>query len=179
MNLKNIIVIFALSLCIGIEIVSAESLRTGKEDKLIELEEDFSLSEEDLESDGLNQEDIETTLNTDIQKRSKIRATDAVDENSKIAEIVALNKVTSKSEKISVKIGESSFFGNIEITLFKCYKSSDLYNPIDKILLKVDEHRVDSDPETIFQGWLFSSNQSISGLNHPVYEIMALKCYSK
>ena len=93
-----------------------------------------------------------------------------------IAKLAALNKVTAKSEKISIQVGESTFFGNIKISALKCIKSSELYNPTDKILVKVEEHRIDGDPEVLFHGWLFQNNLSISGLEHAVYELIAVGC---
>lgn len=135
-----------------------------------ELEENFELSEEEGDAKQGNQEDAKF-FTPQIKEPRKIK-----DVSVGIAEIVALNKVTSKSEKFAIKIGEKAFFGNLEIVPHKCIKSRDLYNPIDKILIKIDEYKIDSDPENIFQGWILSATPSVSGLNHPVYEVIAIEC---
>jgi hypothetical protein len=133
-----------------------------------ELEENFELSEE-------SEENIDEENSRSILPKAK-ESSIIQPSNARIAEVVALNKVTSKSERLSMKIGEHTFFGNIEITAYKCIKSHDIYNPIDKILIKIEEHKSDLDPENIFQGWLLSSNPGISGLTHPVYEVIAIGC---
>ena len=174
MNFKHIIFIFSLFIT---KLIFANTLTLvgASQDQTKELEENFELSEE------VNADDISSLPQINIMEAPSTPLKTQLNKNTsvKMADFVALNKVTSKSEKFSVKIGESTFFGNIEIRLIKCYKSSDIYNPIDKILLRVDEHKIDSDPDTIFQGWLFSSNPSISGVKHPVYEIIAIRCYSE
>jgi hypothetical protein len=136
----------------------------------MELEENFELSEEEEDVKQGDQEDAKFFI-PQIKEPTKVK-----DLSVGIAEIVALNKVTSKSEKFAIKIGEKAFFGNLEIVPYKCIKSSDPYNPMDKILIKIDEYKIDSDPENIFQGWILSTAPSLSGLNHPVYEVIAIEC---
>jgi len=93
------------------------------------------------------------------------------------AKIIALNKITSKSQELSFKIGEAKYFGNIEIKIHKCIKNHNPYTPYSGILLTVIENKTDEDPITIFQGWMISSNISISTLEHPIYEIFAKDCF--
>lgn len=93
------------------------------------------------------------------------------------AKIIAVNKITAQSKEISLKMGEPQYFGNIEIKAHKCYKDLNPYNPDSKILLTVIEEKVDEEPATLFQGWMMSSNISISTFEHPVYEIFAKDCF--
>lgn len=92
------------------------------------------------------------------------------------AKIIALNKITANSEEIILKIGKTSYFHNAEIKLNKCWKSPDQYMPNNQILLDVVENKADEDAKSIFHGWLISSQPSLSTLEHPVYEIMAVEC---
>lgn len=91
--------------------------------------------------------------------------------------IIVLNKITATSKELNLKLGESKYFGNIQITLHKCVKNLDPYNEDNNILLTVTEHKIDEDPILTFQGWLFSSSISISSLEHPIYEILAQNCF--
>lgn len=113
--------------------------------------------------------------------RSKDELTTASDQDDlKIynsAKIIAINKITAQSKEIILKLGEPKYFGNIEIKIFKCYKDTNPYNPDSKILLAITEERVDEEPTIIFQGWMMSSNISISTFEHPVYEIFAKDCF--
>ena len=93
------------------------------------------------------------------------------------AKIIAINKITAQSKEIIVKSGEPKYFGNIEIKIYKCYKDVNPYNPDSKILLSITEEKVDEEPAILFQGWMMSSNISISTFEHPVYEIFAKDCF--
>ena len=93
-----------------------------------------------------------------------------------VAKIVALNKITAKSKEFAVKIGDTAYFGNIAISVKKCWGNNDPYFPENKILLSVVESRVDDDPQNIFSGWMISSNIQASAMEHPSYEVIAINC---
>lgn len=95
------------------------------------------------------------------------------------AKFVALNKITAKSQEFSIKVGGSAYFGNISITVKKCWSNNDPYLPQNKILLNVVESKVDEDPMNIFSGWVISSNIQASALEHPSYELIAIDCHDK
>jgi hypothetical protein len=92
------------------------------------------------------------------------------------AKILVLNKVTSLSKEVIINVGEAKYFGNIEIKLYKCAVSLDIYKPNNLMLLSVTEHNIDDENIDIFNGWLMSQNFSISSLEHPIYEIFAREC---
>jgi hypothetical protein len=92
------------------------------------------------------------------------------------AKIIALNKITAKSEELIFKLGEAKYFGNIEIKIHKCLKNHNPYSPYSTILLTATENKTDEDPAIIFQGWMVSSNAAISTMQHPIYEIFAKDC---
>lgn len=93
------------------------------------------------------------------------------------ARIIAINKITAQSKEMVLKLKESKYFGNIEIKVHKCHKDLNPYAPDSKILLTVIEEKVDEEPTLLFQGWMMSSNISISTFEHPVYEIFAKDCF--
>lgn len=92
------------------------------------------------------------------------------------AHIVAINKITAKSRQVTVELGKSSFFDNIELKLYKCWKSSDPYIQNSQILITVSENKFDEDAKLIFEGWLISSEPALSTFEHPVYEVLAMDC---
>lgn len=93
-----------------------------------------------------------------------------------IAKIVALNKITAKSQEFTIEVGNTAYFGNIAISVQKCYSNNDLYLPTSKIFVSVVENRVDEDPQNIFKGWLISGNIPASVVEHPSYELIAIGC---
>lgn len=116
-------------------------------------------------------------------------------ETSAVAILQGLNKVTGKTSELRVKIGEEVTFGKLDIKVKRCWRAPLDQRPENKILLEIkeDDSRQDLDvinPQnsantnqkseelrrTIFYGWMFSSSPSISGLEHPIYDITAIEC---
>ena len=99
--------------------------------------------------------------------------------NSDVAILQGLNKITAKTSALKVKVGEKTNFGSLSIEVKKCWKSPPDQNPENKILLKISEVDGDGLDNVIFYGWMFSSSPSISGLEHPIYDIIAISCKFK
>ena len=113
--------------------------------------------------------------------------TDQIDQSNfaNIAILQGLDKITGRSSQIKIKIGQEVRFGKLSIIMHKCWKSPADQRPENKILLEIYEDSVNKTENNskdkngrnrIFYGWIFSSSPSISGLEHPVYDITALKC---
>lgn len=92
------------------------------------------------------------------------------------AEIIILNKITAKSESKQFKIGERNFFGNISIEVRKCIKNTDPLKENNIMLISVFENKIEDANRPVFHGWVFSANPSVSTLEHPVYELIPVKC---
>jgi hypothetical protein len=135
-----------------------ETIDTG------EGEGEGSISEPHDSSKGRNKDELTTPDQDDLKVYNS-------------AKIIAINKITAQSKEIILKSGEPKYFGNIEIKVYKCYKDVNPYNPDSKILLAITEEKVDEEPTILFQGWMMSSNISISTFEHPVYEIFAKDCF--
>ncbi len=106
---------------------------------------------------------------------------DKIDSSSfyKIAVIQALNKVTAKTSILELQVGGGIKFGKLTIQARKCWQASSEQRPDSKILLEVfDEASDGKQPikNRIFYGWMISSSPSISGLEHPIYDITAIGC---
>lgn len=95
---------------------------------------------------------------------------------AKKAEIAILNKLTAKTQKISLSQNKIAVFDNLNIILNKCIKVSDPYASYDTVLITMVEHKVDQDSKLIFEGWLIAGQPALSSLGHPIYEVFALNC---
>lgn len=87
-----------------------------------------------------------------------------------------LNKITGKTSIINAKIGETINFELLNIQLLKCWKSYPEENKENKLLLKVYENDLKNNKKIIFYGWFFSSAPSISGIEHPLYDLKLIDC---
>ena len=93
-------------------------------------------------------------------------------------EIKILDKVSSKSSLVKLKIGEEKKFKNLLIKSTKCKNSEFDDNPEITAYLQVEDlTNRDNDEVNIFNGWTFLSSPTINPFDHPVYDIWLTKCY--
>ena len=96
----------------------------------------------------------------------------------KFFEIKILDKVSSKSNLLKLKIGEETKYQNLLIKGLKCKNSEFDDNPEITAYIQVqDLFNKDNDEVFIFNGWTFSSSPAINPFDHPVYDIWLTKCY--
>ena len=93
-------------------------------------------------------------------------------------EIKILDKVSSKSNVLKIKIGEEKKFKNLLIKPLKCKNSEFDDNPEITAYLQVkDLTNKNNDEVFVFNGWTFSSSPTVRPFDHPVYDIWLTKCY--
>ena len=98
--------------------------------------------------------------------------------NAKFIEIKILDKVSSKTNLLKLKIGEEKTFQNLLIKSLKCKNSEFDDNPEITAYIEVKDLTDKNNNEVfVFNGWMFSSSPSITPFDHPVYDIWLTKCY--
>ncbi len=98
--------------------------------------------------------------------------------DEKFVEIKILDKVSSKTNKLSFKINEEEKFKNLIIKVLKCKNSEFDDNPEITAYLQVRDISDKSNDEVfVFNDWTFSSSPSLRPFDHPVYDIWLIKCY--
>ena len=98
--------------------------------------------------------------------------------NGKFIEIKILDKVSSKTNLLKLKIGEEKKFQNLLIKSLKCKNSEFDDNPEITAYIQVkDLVNKDNNEVFIFNGWTFSSSPAINPFDHPVYDIWLARCY--
>ncbi|MDB9831725.1 DUF2155 domain-containing protein [Candidatus Pelagibacter sp.] len=96
----------------------------------------------------------------------------------KFIEIKILDKVSSKSSLLKLKIGEEKKFKNLLIKSLKCKNSEFDDNPEITAYIQVrDLTKKDNDEVFVFNGWTFLSSPTLNPFDHPVYDIWLTKCY--
>ena len=99
--------------------------------------------------------------------------------NEKFAEILVLDKVSSKTTKLKLIIGKDLFFQNLNINILKCQNSKFDDDPeVTAFMQVIDLKNKDKDKVFVFNDWTFASSPSIRPFDHPVYDIWLKKCYS-
>jgi len=99
--------------------------------------------------------------------------------NEIFADLNILDKVSSKSLNITLKIGEELKFQNLLIKVLKCHNSKFDDDPEIMAYMQVRDLTINNkDKVFVFNDWTFASSPSIMPFDHPVYDIWLKKCYS-
>ena len=99
--------------------------------------------------------------------------------NEKYAELKILDKVSSKTSSIKIKIGDEFTFQNLLINVLKCQNSKFDDDPeVTAYMQVIDLKATNNNKVYIFNGWTFASSPSIRPFDHPVYDIWLKRCYS-
>ena len=98
--------------------------------------------------------------------------------NLNFVEIKILDKISSKTNRLTLNIQEESKFENLIIKVLKCKNSEFDDNPEVTAYMQVkDITLTNNDQVFVYNGWTFLSSPSITLFDHPVYDIWLIKCY--
>ena len=98
--------------------------------------------------------------------------------SGKFLEIKILDKVSSKTSTVELKIGKEIEFKNLLIKSLKCENSKFDDNPeITAYIQVIDKTNTNNDEVFVFNGWAFSSSPSLKPFDHPVYDIWLMSCF--
>ena len=121
-----------------------------------------------------NIEDTNNNLNTNnvIKNKKKDKS-----KTSLTAKFIGLDKITAKTSKINIKIGETKKFGMLEIKAIKCGKTQSDNEVGEAAYLQViDLSDTQNEKVFVFNGWTFSSSPSLRPVEHPVYDLWLIGC---
>ena len=100
------------------------------------------------------------------------------DKEKSFVEIKILDKVSSKSILLRLKIGKEKKYKNLLIKSLKCKNSEFDDTPEITAYIQVQDLTNKNKNEVfVFNGWTFSSSPTINPFDHPVYNIWLTKCY--
>ena len=99
--------------------------------------------------------------------------------NEEYAELNILDKVSSKTSSVNIKVGDEFIFQNLQINVLKCQNSKFDDDPEVTAYMQVkDLKSTNKNKVFVFNGWTFASSPSIRPFDHPIYDIWLKKCYS-
>ena len=169
-NLKIFVFLSTLFFANNLSIFAADKIETVP---LINLEELSPTFEED--KDAL--ETIEDQ-NTNLDNTAKVSEENKTQKNDKVyINIKALDKITAKTSAIRLAIGDTEFFGPLEIKALKCQLSekNDSTDTVAYLQVK-DLSAKDNNQVFLFNGWTFASSPTLQSIDHPIYDLWITSC---
>jgi hypothetical protein len=89
------------------------------------------------------------------------------------AEIQALDKISTRSATLTIRVGQAAQFGTLTVTVEACVARSPEQTPDSAAFLIVNDPRPGA---PTFRGWMFASDPAVSMLEHPIYDVRVLAC---
>lgn len=122
-----------------------------------------------------NEDEIDNDVNL---KKKKIK--NKTKNKLNFVNLMGLDKITAKTSKIKIKVGETIKFGLLEIKALKCgiTKNKETENETVAYLQVRDVSENQNEKVFIFNGWTFSSNPSITPIDHAIYDLWLIGCGS-
>jgi hypothetical protein len=108
-------------------------------------------------------------------------------EKKKYAVLQTLDKLTARTNTVTITVGQPTAVGPIFIDVKTCQKTPPSELPESAAFLQVWEAKPKSKaknakPDTaeesqwVFSGWMFASSPALSAMNHPVYDVWIKDC---
>jgi hypothetical protein len=132
--------------------------------------DDLKPSYEEEEIDKIN---IENENSINLKKKNKKITLN----NITSINIIGLDKITAKTSKINIKLGEKKIFGVLEIKALKCGKIDSINEPGEAAFIQVTDISENQNEKVfVFNGWTFSSSPTLRPIEHPVYDLWLIGC---
>ena len=100
----------------------------------------------------------------------------ANDISTKTMMIRGVDKVTGHVSTVEAKVHEPLEFGSLTIVPEKCLANPPEETPENAAFFRIFEKDEQGVQQTVFNGWMFSSNPALSAMEHPRYGIWVLNC---
>jgi hypothetical protein len=92
-----------------------------------------------------------------------------------------LDKITGRPTNIVAPIGKPVKFATLTITARYCYSTPPSETPETSAFVQIDDHRPDQPEQSqkrVFSGWMYASSPGLNAMEHPLYDVWALRCNS-
>lgn len=99
-------------------------------------------------------------------------------EEMNFAVLRTIDKISARTRTFEVPVDKTVKFGSsLFIRLRACRKASPLDQPENAAFLQIWEKKPTEEKSNwVFSGWMFSSNPSLSAMDHPVYDVWVIEC---
>ena len=132
--------------------------------------ENLKPSYEEVEKDEIINKNYQSNI---LKKKNKKK----IKNNNVVVNILGLDKITAKTSKIDIKLGETKKFGLLEIKVLHCGNSNSISEKGAAAYIQVKDISDNRNEKVfVFNGWTFSSSPSLRPIDHPVYDLWLVGC---
>lgn len=103
----------------------------------------------------------------------------APETNVPVLEVHALDKITGRAKVLYLPLNRQIRYATLLLTARSCYSTPDSETPETSAFLQIEERRADRPPRMVFSGWMYASTPGLNGMEHPLYDVWAIKCMAK
>lgn len=93
-----------------------------------------------------------------------------------IAVFLGLDKITGRTTRFEVSLGEVYRYGALQVTPRACYTSSKNEPTRTTGFIEVNEIMLDTKVRRIFTGWMFADSPGLNAVEHPIYDVWLKDC---
>jgi len=96
--------------------------------------------------------------------------------SERVAELMALDKRTGKSQAFAIKPGQTLAFGSLLIRIRACETTPEWEQKQTAAFLQIDEVASATSRKRIYSGWMFAESSSLNPLQNPRYDVWVKSC---
>lgn len=96
-----------------------------------------------------------------------------------VLELRALDKITGRAKALYAPVGTPVRYATLTITVRQCYSTPASETPETSAFLQIVDQRPHQKPRSVFSGWMYASSPGLNGMEHPIYDVWAIKCITK
>jgi hypothetical protein len=93
-----------------------------------------------------------------------------------VAILQALDKITARIRRLTVKVGETASFGTLAVQVLSCRKAPPEEPPESAAFLVISDTKPGEAAKPVYKGWMFGSSPALAAMDHPVYDIWVVDC---
>ena len=93
-----------------------------------------------------------------------------------VLELRALDKITGRASVLMAPLNMPVKFATLTIVARSCYSTTGSETPETSAFLQIDDNRPDRMERREFSGWMYASSPGQNGMQHPLYDVWAIKC---
>jgi hypothetical protein len=93
-----------------------------------------------------------------------------------VLELRALDKITGRAKVLFAPLNQPVQFATLTIVARSCYSTPPSETPETSAFLQVYDRRPDKPEKQVFSGWMYGSSPGLNGMQHPLYDVWAIRC---